>query len=149
MIIYVINKAENYMPRFPTSSGALCSLASLLTSVQHCLEMLVHYLVTLSYKPVQQSQTHNRWLHCIFIGITNQRSLGYKVCPRDFLYPIYCFLFSLHFLFLGLYICSSFKLNICFPKIFKSSKTNILADLSLGRTKCAIHVSSHRKSFIL
>ena len=32
------------------------------------LEMLVHYLVTLSYKPVQQSQTDNRWLHCISAG---------------------------------------------------------------------------------
>ena len=30
--------------------------------------MLVHNLVTLSYKPVQQSQTHNRWLHCISAG---------------------------------------------------------------------------------
>ena len=56
----VISKAENYKPRFPISSGAFCALASLFTSLQYCLEMLVHYLVTLSYKPVQQSQTHNR-----------------------------------------------------------------------------------------
>ena len=64
----VISKAENYMPRFPIPSGAPCSLTGLFSSVQHCLEMLVHYLVTLSYKPVQQSQTHNRWLHCISAG---------------------------------------------------------------------------------
>ena len=38
---------------FPVPSGAPCVLASLFTSVQHCLEILVHYLVTLSYKPVQ------------------------------------------------------------------------------------------------
>ena len=30
------------------------------TSVQHCLEMLVHYLVTLSYKPVQTTSLHIR-----------------------------------------------------------------------------------------
>ena len=46
-------KAENYMPRFRIPSGAHCTLVSLFTSVQHCLEMLVNYLVTLSYKPVQ------------------------------------------------------------------------------------------------
>ena len=38
---------------FPIPSGSSCALASLFTSVQHCLEMLVHYLVTLSYKPVR------------------------------------------------------------------------------------------------
>ena len=64
----IITKAENYMPRFPISSGAALALASLFTSVQHSLEMYVHYLVTLSYKPVQQSQIHNRWLHCISAG---------------------------------------------------------------------------------
>ena len=36
-------------------------------TVAYCLEMLVHYLVILSYKPVQQSQIHNR-LHCISAG---------------------------------------------------------------------------------
>ena len=41
------------------SSGAPLDLASLFIFVQHYLEMLVHYLVTLSYKPVLQSQTHN------------------------------------------------------------------------------------------
>ena len=30
-----------------------CALANLFTSVQHCLQMWVHYLVTFSYKPVQ------------------------------------------------------------------------------------------------
>ena len=63
-----ISKAENYMPHFPIMSGVLCALASLFTSVQHCLEILVYYLVTLSYKPVQQSQTHNTGLHCISVG---------------------------------------------------------------------------------
>ena len=56
----VITKAENYKPRFPFSSGALSALASLFTSVQHFLEMLVHYLVTLSYKPVQTTSLHIR-----------------------------------------------------------------------------------------
>ena len=56
----MIIKAENYKPRFPISSAAPCALGSLFTSVQHCLEMLVHYLVTLSYKP--------RRLHCISAG---------------------------------------------------------------------------------
>ena len=55
-----MTRAENYMSRFPISSSAPRALASLFTSVQHCLEMLVHYLVTVSYKPVQQSQTQNR-----------------------------------------------------------------------------------------
>ena len=54
----LITEAENYMPHFQISSGAPCALPSLFTSVQYCLEMLVHYLVML-YKPVQQSQTHN------------------------------------------------------------------------------------------
>ena len=63
-----INKNEDYMPRFPISSGAPRTLAGMFTSVQHYLEMLVYYVVTLSYKPVQQSQTHNRWLHCISAG---------------------------------------------------------------------------------
>ena len=54
----VHTKAENYKPRFPISSGAPCALASLFTSVQHFLEMLVHYLVTLSYKPVQMTSLH-------------------------------------------------------------------------------------------
>ena len=45
---YVVTKTENYKPRFPISSGAPCALASLFTSVQHFLEMWVHYLVTLS-----------------------------------------------------------------------------------------------------
>ena len=58
--IFMMTKAENYMPRFPIPSGAPSALASLFTPVQHCLEMLVHYFVTLSYKPVQQSHTHNR-----------------------------------------------------------------------------------------
>ena len=53
-------KAENYMSRFPIPSGAPCALASLFTSVQHCLEILVHYLVTLSYKPVQYRL--NSWM---------------------------------------------------------------------------------------
>ena len=48
IIWFVISKAENYMPRFPISSSAPSALASLFTSVQHCLEMLVHYLVTFS-----------------------------------------------------------------------------------------------------
>ena len=56
----VITKAEKYKPRFPISSGAPCALASLFTSVQHCLEMLVHYLVTLSYKPIQTTSLHIR-----------------------------------------------------------------------------------------
>ena len=47
-------------PRFPISSGAPCASASLFTSVQHCLEMLVHYIVTLSYKPVQTTSLHIR-----------------------------------------------------------------------------------------
>ena len=64
---WLIAKAENYKPRFPISSGAPCAIACLFASVQHCLEMLVHYLVTLSYKP-QQSQAHNRRLHCISAG---------------------------------------------------------------------------------
>ena len=38
---------------FPIPPSAPCTLASLFTSVQHCLEKLVHYFVTLSYKPVQ------------------------------------------------------------------------------------------------
>ena len=50
---WIMTKAENYMPRFPIPSGAPCALASFFTSVQYCLEMLVHYLVTLSHKPVQ------------------------------------------------------------------------------------------------
>ena len=56
----VMTKAENYKRRVPISSGALCALASLFTSVQHFLEMLVHYLVTLSYKPVQTTSLHIR-----------------------------------------------------------------------------------------
>ena len=46
---------------FPIPSGAPCALASLFTSVQHCLEMLVHYLVTLSYKPLQY-RLHSRMI---------------------------------------------------------------------------------------
>ena len=64
----LITKAEIYMPRFPIESGASRALASLFISVQHCLEILVHYLVTLSNKPVQQSQTHNRCLHYMSAG---------------------------------------------------------------------------------
>ena len=56
----VIIKAKNYMPRFPISSGAPCALASLFTSVQYCLEMLFHYIVTSSYKPVQTISLHIR-----------------------------------------------------------------------------------------
>ena len=52
-VILVTIKAENYKPSVLISSGAPCALASLFTPVQHCLEVLVHYLVTLSYKPVQ------------------------------------------------------------------------------------------------
>ena len=58
------------LQRFSDPSSAPCALASLFTSVQHCLEMLVHHLVTLLYKPIQntlhslmifqQSQIHNR-----------------------------------------------------------------------------------------
>ena len=56
----IMTKAENYKPRFPIPSAAPCTLASLFTSVQHYLEMLVHYLVTLSYKPVQTTSLHIR-----------------------------------------------------------------------------------------
>ena len=40
-------KAENLCRAFPISSGAPCALASLFTSVQLCLEMLIHSLSTL------------------------------------------------------------------------------------------------------
>ena len=59
-VMMMMSKAENYKPRFPISSGTPCALASLFTSVQHCLEMLVHYLVTLWYKPVQTTSLHIR-----------------------------------------------------------------------------------------
>ena len=52
--------AHDYKPRFLISPGAPCALVSLFTSVQHCLEMLFHYLVTLSYKPVQTTSLHIR-----------------------------------------------------------------------------------------
>ena len=55
-----MTKAEHYKPRFPISTGAPCALASLFTSVQHFLEMLVHYLVTLSYKRAQATSMHIR-----------------------------------------------------------------------------------------
>ena len=55
-----MTKAENYKPRFLISSGAPCALASLFTSVQHFSEMLVYYLVTLSYKLVQTTSLHIR-----------------------------------------------------------------------------------------
>ena len=55
IFIAIIIKAENYKP-----SGAPCALASLFTSVQHFLQMLVHYLVTLSYKPVKTTSLHIR-----------------------------------------------------------------------------------------
>ena len=54
----MITKTENYMPRFPISPDAPCALASSFTTVQHCLEMLVHYPVTLSYKQVQYMLIH-------------------------------------------------------------------------------------------
>ena len=53
---FIMMKAENYKPRFPISSGAPFALASLFTSAQ----MLVHYLVSLSYKPVQMTSLHIR-----------------------------------------------------------------------------------------
>ena len=40
---------ENYKTRFPISSGAPYASYSLFTSVHHFLQMLVHYLVFLSY----------------------------------------------------------------------------------------------------
>ena len=58
--IVPVSSLENYKPRFPISFGAPCALASLFTSVQHFLEMLVHYLVTLSYKPVHTTSLHIR-----------------------------------------------------------------------------------------
>ena len=56
----VIINVENYEPRVPISSGAPYGIASLFISVQHFLEMLVHYLVTLSFKPVQTTSLHIR-----------------------------------------------------------------------------------------
>ena len=56
----LITKTDNYKPRFPISSYAPCALASLFTSVHHYLEKLVHYLVSLSYKPVQTTSLHIR-----------------------------------------------------------------------------------------
>ena len=47
MMMMIMTKAESYKPRFPISSGAPCALDSLFTFVQHFLEMLVHYLVTI------------------------------------------------------------------------------------------------------
>ena len=43
MNFYVMANAENYKSRFPISSGAPFALASLFTSVQHFLQMLVYY----------------------------------------------------------------------------------------------------------
>ena len=39
-----MTKAENYMQRFFDFVREPCALASLFTSIQHCIEMLVHYL---------------------------------------------------------------------------------------------------------
>ena len=74
----LIINAENYKPRFPISSGAPCALASLFTPVQHFLGMLVHYLASLSYKPVQTTS--------LYIILT----LALNSILRLLLYSIYC-----------------------------------------------------------
>ena len=55
VVQWLLSRLRIICRAFPIPSGAPCTLASLFTSIKHCLEMLFHYLVTLSYKPVQYS----------------------------------------------------------------------------------------------
>ena len=75
------SKAENYKPRFPISSRAPCALAGLFTSVQRCLEIFVHYLVTLSYKPVQTTSLRIRRSMFLRHSVRSQSQIRNRTMP--------------------------------------------------------------------